>query len=339
MPKPRGRYDYGSLLTQIEDVEITDAADNDVLQYDLATGLWKNESSPMLFGNLRFRADGNDAGNRFRVRASDGQLGWGNGTDAVDTNLYRDSANTLKTDDRFVMGANWTWEGASIGNWEDQVKDILLFDGAAGGVSFTVGTRQWFFIDTGASRELSFGNVTDNPAFSFNGIGTASFGGDVDIAGVLTAKNLTGGGSLSLLGTSETEFNVAAYYTAVTETAGAGPATPYELKLSGVFTGTSTTAYEFEIDDATSGAETFKWRKNVAGGGFGGYTSGVSVQTVFTTLEDGLEYVFKNNGSDTFNVGDKWEFTADSTPINVLNVDTSNTAVECKRMLMGGVSA
>jgi len=43
-----------------------------------------------------------DAGNRFEIEAN-GMHQWGDGTAAVDTNLYRSAANTLKTDDKLVV--------------------------------------------------------------------------------------------------------------------------------------------------------------------------------------------------------------------------------------------
>lgn len=43
-----------------------------------------------------------DAGNRFEIEAN-GVHQWGDGTAAVDTNLYRSAANTLKTDDKLVV--------------------------------------------------------------------------------------------------------------------------------------------------------------------------------------------------------------------------------------------
>lgn len=42
-----------------------------------------------------------DANNRFKLE-SDGKISWGPGNTAVDTNLYRNSANELKTDDDFT---------------------------------------------------------------------------------------------------------------------------------------------------------------------------------------------------------------------------------------------
>jgi hypothetical protein len=48
-----------------------------------------------------------DAYRRFLIYSS-GQLNWGDGTTSVDTNLYRSGANTLATDDNFVISGNKT---------------------------------------------------------------------------------------------------------------------------------------------------------------------------------------------------------------------------------------
>jgi hypothetical protein len=53
--------------------------------------------------DLILTGDTANATNRFEVY-SDGDLWWGNGTDAVDTNLYRSAADTLKTDDTLLIG-------------------------------------------------------------------------------------------------------------------------------------------------------------------------------------------------------------------------------------------
>src|SRR5258706_1652069 len=51
-----------------------------------------------------------DAADRFRVLAS-GTAQWGDGTSAVDTNLYRSAASTLKTDDSLVVALAITATG------------------------------------------------------------------------------------------------------------------------------------------------------------------------------------------------------------------------------------
>jgi hypothetical protein len=53
-----------------------------------------------------------DTVSRFNLNA-DGDLEWGSGSDAVDTNLYRSAANTLKTDDSFTVGTNLAVTGTS----------------------------------------------------------------------------------------------------------------------------------------------------------------------------------------------------------------------------------
>ncbi len=55
---------------------------------------------------LQFKVTG-DTANRFNMFA-DGKMEFGSGTAARDTNLYRSAADTLKTDDSFVVGASLT---------------------------------------------------------------------------------------------------------------------------------------------------------------------------------------------------------------------------------------
>ncbi|MEU5197294.1 hypothetical protein AB0G86_25135 [Streptomyces scabiei] len=55
-----------------------------------------------------------DAFDRMRIR-SDGRIDWGSGTGARDTNLYRSAADTLKTDDSFVVGTDLTVTGNFLG--------------------------------------------------------------------------------------------------------------------------------------------------------------------------------------------------------------------------------
>src|SRR5690606_19225481 len=73
---------------------------------------------------LNVRA-GADTQNRFQARG-DGQLSWGSGSAAVDTNLYRSAANTLKTDDSFVSAASITASGNLI------TESHLQFGGSGG---------------------------------------------------------------------------------------------------------------------------------------------------------------------------------------------------------------
>jgi hypothetical protein len=51
-----------------------------------------------------------DTVRRFQVTQA-GAISWGTGADAVDTNLYRSAADTLKTDDNLIVGGNLTFAG------------------------------------------------------------------------------------------------------------------------------------------------------------------------------------------------------------------------------------
>lgn len=57
----------------------------------------------------------NDSNPRISI-AADGKISWGPGSStAVDTNLYRSAADTLKTDDSFHVGATLRHLGSSLG--------------------------------------------------------------------------------------------------------------------------------------------------------------------------------------------------------------------------------
>jgi hypothetical protein len=47
--------------------------------------------------------------------ARNGDMTWGSGSAAGDTNLYRSAADTLKTDDSLLVGANFSHLGSSLG--------------------------------------------------------------------------------------------------------------------------------------------------------------------------------------------------------------------------------
>lgn len=59
--------------------------------------------------SFRSRID-TDSQSRWRVTAG-GELSWGDGSFAPDTNLYRSASNTLKTDDNFEVGGNFSVTG------------------------------------------------------------------------------------------------------------------------------------------------------------------------------------------------------------------------------------
>lgn len=63
--------------------------------------------------SIRIKVSG-DTQDRFQIRG-DGDLVWGpGGTNGLDTNLYRSSANVLKTDDSFVVGGTLTGQSSNF---------------------------------------------------------------------------------------------------------------------------------------------------------------------------------------------------------------------------------
>lgn len=66
---------------------------------------------------------------RFKVDAG-GRINWGSGTVAGDTNLYRDEANVLKTDDTLKVPSLFV-DGIEIDTTNAQTDDILIFNGTA----------------------------------------------------------------------------------------------------------------------------------------------------------------------------------------------------------------
>lgn len=86
-----------------------------------------NGSNPL--SNILFSGLSADASLRFIVNRS-GLHRWGDGTASVDTNLYRDAADTLKTDDSFVVGTDLSVLGnTSLGN---AVSDTIGLYGVGG---------------------------------------------------------------------------------------------------------------------------------------------------------------------------------------------------------------
>lgn len=103
---------------------------------------------------LRARVGG-DANTRVIIRA-DGRIGWGPGSAGVDTNLYRDGLDTLKTDDNFTVGLD-----LSVGD-DLTVGDALSTGGAASiGGTLSVGGA-----DIGKGLQGSDPQTSDSAAVS-----------------------------------------------------------------------------------------------------------------------------------------------------------------------------
>ena len=219
---------------------------------------------------------------------------------------------------------NWTWEGTSVGAiWTDGSKQIAMAD-AEGAVTFIAGGAGILVLNGNSGNEgvsVGDGSIAGMTFDLKGGDSLATFENDVTISGLLRptfvqTKGLDNtAGSIHILDSSTSEFEVAPYYGVVTETPASG--TNYQLFFTAIPTGSAD--YEFEVDG--TGPDTFKWRKDT-GGGFGAYTNGVPRATFFTTLENNIKYAFNDRGTDTWTIGDLWEFTADAIPNKTFNVDT-----------------
>lgn len=80
-----------------------------------------------------------DAANRYQRRA-DGLDAWGDGTSAVDTNLYRGGASQLKTDGTFLAGSSVAASGDSYARLADVGQTIMgaVGPGTASGITFGI---------------------------------------------------------------------------------------------------------------------------------------------------------------------------------------------------------
>lgn len=77
-----------------------------------------------------------DVFDRVRIR-NDGQLDWGPGNGARDTNLYRGGANLLKTDDKFVAVAGLGVGNSAVATTPGTVtRKIEVFDASGASLGF-----------------------------------------------------------------------------------------------------------------------------------------------------------------------------------------------------------
>ena len=147
-----------------------------------------------------------DANPRLSIDAG-GKISWGNGTDAVDTNIYRDSADVLKTDDTFKVPALFI-DGIEVDTTGATTNQILKYNGTkflpaadgGGGGSYIISVTApvspsvsdvWFNSDNGrtyiyyndgnTTQWVEFGNANSGPT----GVGVAT-GGTI---GQVLAKN------------------------------------------------------------------------------------------------------------------------------------------------------
>lgn len=97
----------------------------------------------------------------FRIDAG-GKLNWGSGSAATDTNLYRSSANTLKTDDNFDLatGQSYKINGYSVLN------STTLGSGVVNSSLTSVGTLTGLTISGTTTLQQSLEKVVDGGSIS-----------------------------------------------------------------------------------------------------------------------------------------------------------------------------
>jgi len=118
----------------------------------------------------------------------DGKLGWDDGSGAVDTNLYRSAANTLKTDDNLIVGG-WMNTGSHVAVGGNLQVDGKIF-GVVNGTPAGAGTTNYL------SKWSSPSTVTDSIVYDDGA--TARINGSLDVFQNLNANAAITGGTLQI---------------------------------------------------------------------------------------------------------------------------------------------
>ncbi|MGR4847920.1 hypothetical protein [Streptomyces sp. LARHCF252] len=122
---------------------------------------------------------------RFQIK-SEGALYWGSGAATPDTKLYRSAANTLKTDDSFIVDGDLTVTGTTTGVTKSMV--------GLGSVDNTADTAKP--VSTAQQTALNLKANLASPTFT----------GTVNAAAITTTGNVSVGGSLSVTGIGQKQF-------------------------------------------------------------------------------------------------------------------------------------
>ncbi len=182
-----------------------------------------------------------DAFLRFSFLAS-GQMTWGSGAGAGDTNLYRSAASTLRTDDLMVASLGFqpaTNDGAALGAATTSFSDLFLASG--GVINFNNGNMTL----THAAGSLTFagGNVFGlgaTTATTFNGLAITANG--TNTLNIAAGKTLTVSNSITLAGTDSTVMT----FPTTSKTIAANDGSNWTIAsqaIGDLLTATSATAY------------------------------------------------------------------------------------------------
>lgn len=204
-----------------------------------------------------FAAVTGDSFGRYSVDAS-GKTSWGSGALAVDTNLYRSAANTLKTDNSLMITTRMAVGGTALDANVDltSAKNITDPTAAQTGIS---STKQTIITSNNAQTSVALASLQSTSANAFNYTGA--------LRGTYSQIQFAGTGTASLVSGEEAIlYNVGAGTitdgSAVTATiqnlnAAGIISNAYGLKVQLPFnTGTMTNTYGVYVGDITTGTQT-----------------------------------------------------------------------------------
>lgn len=144
-----GNPDAGTHLLHIE------AEDNDVI-------LFHGEHSSASNSSIALNVTG-DSSSRFYINANGDQV-WGDGASSGDTNLYRETVNTLKTDDKFKVGS---------GLYTSGILSIGTIDNLSSGTSVLVeenGIVKYRTVSDDILSITDFNEAVDDQVYSLVGV-------------------------------------------------------------------------------------------------------------------------------------------------------------------------
>lgn len=300
----------------------------DVKQSDATEPVFRSELS----------ATGDDAWSTFvtgdaqirHIAEADGKHWWGDGTSAVDTNLYRSAADTLKTDDAFVVGSNLTVSGTgphAIGGAANSRMGIRLLP------SVTVSSASAALVNLGGTitaaanndvlNGLSLGRIVDSLTFAkgaftgltasaleIQGSGMAVTGsGTIDVAAALRIQDAPSIGTTNAaIYVASGDTMLASAFTGIGETTnanmtvgltinqGANDDEILALKSSDVAHGMTSLAEtdtygSFRKSSATDGGMAMYALRDTGTRAFSGLAVGITANTTRSTSADGFYYL------------------------------------------------
>lgn len=182
------RWIHGPVEDDWDHGNLTGLSDDDHTIYLLATG------SRNVTGDQSFRRSAStnrsinvavtgDTQPRLEIRA-DGFLTWGpGGSSAVDTNLYRSAADTLKTDDNFSVGGGTIYIGSDTSIYRTGADSLQTDDALRVNSTLRVDGKGTFSVSSSTSAALSAKVTTDAvDRFGINASGTHTWGDGTNAA-------------------------------------------------------------------------------------------------------------------------------------------------------------